>query len=118
MKLSQFNFDLPPELIASHPAANRDEARMLVLHKKTGKIEHLVFKDIIRLMHEKDVVIFNNTLVFPARLFGNKEKTGAEIEVFLLRELNKDQRLWDVLVDPAVKYGLETSSILAKMMPW
>ncbi len=103
MKLSQFNFDLPPELIASHPAANRDEARMLVLHKKTGKIEHLVFKDIIRLMHEKDVVIFNNTLVFPARLFGNKEKTGAEIEVFLLRELNKDQRLWDVLVDPARK---------------
>jgi S-adenosylmethionine:tRNA ribosyltransferase-isomerase len=103
MKLSKFNFDLPPELIASHPAANRDEARMLVLHKKTGKIEHLVFKDIIRLMHEKDVVIFNNTLVFPARLFGNKEKTGAEIEVFLLRELNKDQRLWDVLVDPARK---------------
>ncbi len=103
MKLSQFNFDLPPELIASHPAANRDEARMLVLHKKTGKIEHLVFKDIIRLMHENDVVIFNNTLVFPARLFGNKEKTGAEIEVFLLRELNKDQRLWDVLVDPARK---------------
>ncbi len=103
MKLSQFNFDLPPELIASHPAANRDEARMLVLHKKTGKIEHLVFKDIIRLMHEKDVVIFNNTLVFPARLFGNKEKTGAEIEVFLLRELNKDQRLGDVLVDPARK---------------
>ncbi len=103
MKLSQFNFTLSQELIAAHPAKNRDESRMMVLHKKTGEIEHLIFKDIINIMQEKDVVIFNNTKVFPARLYGNKEKTGAEIEVFLLRELNKDQRLWDVLVDPARK---------------
>ena len=97
MKLSQFNFDLPQSLIASRPAPNRDESRMMVLNKKTGAIEHMIFKDIINLMLENDVVIFNNTKVFPARLHGNKEKTGAEIEVFLLRELNRDQRLWDVL---------------------
>ncbi|NLA15586.1 MAG: tRNA preQ1(34) S-adenosylmethionine ribosyltransferase-isomerase QueA [Bacteroidales bacterium] len=103
MKLSQFNFDLSAELIASHPVHNRDESRMMILHKDTGETEHKIFKDIINHMNEKDVVIFNNTLVFPARLFGNKEKTGAEIEVFLLRELNKEQRLWDVLVDPARK---------------
>ncbi|HNR27300.1 MAG TPA: tRNA preQ1(34) S-adenosylmethionine ribosyltransferase-isomerase QueA [Bacteroidales bacterium] len=103
MKLSQFNFDLPHSLIASRPATNRDESRMMVLNKKTGALDHMVFKDIITLMQEHDVVIFNNTKVFPARLHGNKEKTGAEIEVFLLRELNKDQRLWDVLVDPARK---------------
>ncbi|HHV40496.1 MAG: tRNA preQ1(34) S-adenosylmethionine ribosyltransferase-isomerase QueA [Bacteroidales bacterium] len=103
MKLSQFNFDLPAGLIAQYPVENRDESRMMVLHKDTGRTEHLIFKDIIHLMNENDVAIFNNTKVFPARLFGNKEKTGAEIEVFLLRELNKDQRLWDVLVDPARK---------------
>ncbi|MFA6817295.1 MAG: tRNA preQ1(34) S-adenosylmethionine ribosyltransferase-isomerase QueA [Bacteroidales bacterium] len=103
MKLSQFLFTLPPASIASHPAANRDESRLMVLHKKTGAVEHMIFKDIIHLMKENDVVVFNNTKVFPARLYGNKEKTGAEIEVFLLRELNRDQRLWDVMVDPARK---------------
>ncbi len=103
MKLSQFNFNLPTDLISSYPSKNRDESRMMVLNKKTGALEHVVFKDIINYMNEKDVVVFNNTKVFPARLYGNKEKTGAEIEVFLLRELNKDQRLWDVLVDPARK---------------
>lgn len=103
MKLSQFNFNLAQNLIASHPVNNRDESRLMILDKKTGDVKHLVFKDIIHYMKEKDVVIFNNTWVFPARLYGNKEKTGAEIEVFLLRELNKDQRLWDVLVDPARK---------------
>ncbi|MFA6325953.1 MAG: tRNA preQ1(34) S-adenosylmethionine ribosyltransferase-isomerase QueA [Bacteroidales bacterium] len=103
MKLSQFNFNLPADLISSYPSKNRDESRMMVLNKKTGTLEHVIFKDIINYMSEKDVVIFNNTKVFPARLYGNKEKTGAEIEVFLLRELNKDQRLWDVLVDPARK---------------
>lgn len=103
MKLSQFNFNLPADLISSYPSKNRDESRMMVLNKKTGTLEHVIFKDIINYMSEKDVVVFNNTKVFPARLYGNKEKTGAEIEVFLLRELNKDQRLWDVLVDPARK---------------
>src|SRR5690554_5346892 len=103
MKLSQFDFNLPDELIALHPAPNRDESRLMVVHKSTGKIEHKIFKDIIDYFDEKDVLIFNDTKVFPARLYGKKEKTGAEIEVFLLRELNKDQRLWDVLVDPARK---------------
>jgi S-adenosylmethionine:tRNA ribosyltransferase-isomerase len=103
MKLSKFKYKLPEELIALHPSANRDESRLMVVHKDTGKIEHKVFKDIINYFDEKDVMVFNNTKVFPARLHGNKEKTGAEIEVFLLRELNKDQRLWDVLVDPARK---------------
>jgi S-adenosylmethionine:tRNA ribosyltransferase-isomerase len=103
MKLSKFKYKLPEELIALHPSANRDESRLMVVHKDTGKIEHKVFKDIINYFDEKDVMVFNNTKVFPARLYGNKEKTGAEIEVFLLRELKKDQRLWDVLVDPARK---------------
>ncbi|MGQ1889496.1 tRNA preQ1(34) S-adenosylmethionine ribosyltransferase-isomerase QueA [Thermophagus sp. OGC60D27] len=103
MKLSKFKYKLPEELIALHPASNRDESRLMVVHKNTGKIEHKIFKDIINYFDEKDVLIFNNTKVFPARLYGKKEKTGAEIEVFLLRELNKDQRLWDVLVDPARK---------------
>jgi S-adenosylmethionine:tRNA ribosyltransferase-isomerase len=103
MKLSQFKFNLPDELIASHPKDNRDESRLLVLHKATGKIEHLQFKEIINFFDDKDVMVFNNTKVFPARLYGNKEKTGAKIEVFLLRELNREQRLWDVLVDPARK---------------
>ena len=103
MKLSKFKYKLPEELIALHPAPNRDESRLMVVHKSTGKIEHKIFKDIIDYFDEKDVLIFNDTKVFPARLYGKKEKTGAEIEVFLLRELNKDQRLWDVLVDPARK---------------
>lgn len=103
MKLSKFKFKLPDELIAQHPAANRDESRLMVLHRKTGKIEHRVFKDVLEYFNEKDLFIFNDTKVFPARLFGNKEKTGAQIEVFLLRELNHEMRLWDVLVEPARK---------------
>jgi S-adenosylmethionine:tRNA ribosyltransferase-isomerase len=103
MKLSKFKFNLPGELIALHPSKNRDESRMMVVHRKTGEIEHKIFKDILNYFDEKDVFIFNNTKVFPARLYGNKEKTGARIEVFLLRELNQELRLWDVLVDPARK---------------
>ena len=103
MKLSQFRYDLPEELIALHPTDNRDESRLMVVNKKTGKIEHKIFKDIKDYFKEDDVLVFNNTKVFPARLYGNKEKTGARIEVFLLRELNREQRLWDVLVDPARK---------------
>ena len=103
MKLSQYKFTLPPELIAKYPAENRDESRLMVVHKDSGKIEHKQFKDIIDYYDENDVFVFNNTKVFPARLYGNKEKTGAQIEVFLLRELNREQRLWDVLVDPARK---------------
>ncbi len=103
MKLSQYKFNLPPNLIAKYPARNRDESRLMVLYRDKQKIEHINFKDILEYFHEKDVLVFNNTKVFPARLFGNKEKTGAEIEVFLLRELNCEQRLWDVLVDPARK---------------
>lgn len=103
MKLSQYKFNLPLELIAKFPSANRDESRLMILHKDSGKIEHRIFKDIIEYFGEGDVMVFNNTKVFPARLYGNKEKTGAEIEVFLLRELNREQRLWDVLVDPARK---------------
>jgi S-adenosylmethionine:tRNA ribosyltransferase-isomerase len=102
-KLSQFGFELPKKLIAQEPAKNRDESRLMVLHRDTGKIEHKVFKDVIDYFDEKDVFIFNNTKVFPARLYGKKEKTGAKIEVFLLRELNSEARLWDVLVDPARK---------------
>ncbi len=103
MKLSQFKYNLSDELIAKYPSENRDESRMMVLHRDTRKIEHKIFKEIINYFSEDDVMVFNNTKVFPARLYGNKEKTGAEIEVFLLRELNKEQRLWDVLVDPARK---------------
>ncbi|MDR0659873.1 MAG: tRNA preQ1(34) S-adenosylmethionine ribosyltransferase-isomerase QueA [Prevotellaceae bacterium] len=103
MKLSQFNYKLPTDLIAKYPAENRDESRLMVVDRKKGEIDHKVFKDIIKYFNDGDVMIFNNTKVFPARLYGNKEKTGAEIEVFLLRELNKEQRLWDVLVDPARK---------------
>ncbi|CAN5626881.1 tRNA preQ1(34) S-adenosylmethionine ribosyltransferase-isomerase QueA [soil metagenome] len=103
MKLSEFKFDLPSGLLALYPAENRDEARLMVIHKKDGKIEHKVFKDIIDYFEEGDVVVNNNTKVFPARLYGNKEKTGAKIEVFLLRELNREMHLWDVLVDPARK---------------
>ncbi|HEY1006424.1 MAG TPA: tRNA preQ1(34) S-adenosylmethionine ribosyltransferase-isomerase QueA [Sphingobacteriaceae bacterium] len=103
MKLSQFKFNLPESLIAHNPAPNRDEARLMVLDRKTGAIEHKIFKDVLDYFNEKDVMILNNTRVFPARMYGNKEKTGATIEVFLLRELNKELRLWDVLVDPARK---------------
>ena len=104
MKLSQFKFKLPEEQIAQYPAHNRDESRLMVLHKKSETIEHRqYFKDIIDYFDDKDAFIFNDTKVFTARLYGNKEKTGARIEVFLLRELNEELRLWDVLVDPARK---------------
>ncbi len=103
MKLSQFKYNLPEDKIALYPAKNRDESRLMVVYKNSGKIEHRTFKDIVDYYNEQDVVVFNNTKVFPARLYGNKEKTGAKIEVFLLRELSKEQRLWDVLVDPARK---------------
>ncbi|MCF8227723.1 MAG: tRNA preQ1(34) S-adenosylmethionine ribosyltransferase-isomerase QueA [Bacteroidales bacterium] len=103
MKLSQFRFQLPPELIANEPPDNRDESRMMVLDRKSGKIEHKIFKDILDYFDDGDVFVINNTKVFPARLYGTKEKTGAKIEVFLLRELNRETRLWDVLVDPARK---------------
>jgi S-adenosylmethionine:tRNA ribosyltransferase-isomerase len=103
MKLSEFNFELPPELLAEYPSDCRDEARLMVVHRDTGKIEHKLFKDLIDYFDEDDVVILNNTKVFPARLYGNKEKTGAKIEVFLLRELDPETRLWDVMVDPARK---------------
>jgi len=103
MKLSHFSFDLPDELLAEHPAEHRDESRLMVLDRANQTIEHKMFKDVIDYFDEGDVMILNNTKVFPARLYGNKEKTGARIEVFLLRELNQEQRLWDVLVDPARK---------------
>lgn len=103
MKLSEFSFELPEELIAEYPSENRDESRLMVVHRDTGKIEHKMFKDIIDYFDEGDVMIRNNTKVFPARMYGNKEKTGAKIEVFLLRELNRESLLWDVLVDPARK---------------
>ena len=135
MKLSKFKFNLPSELIALHPAKNRDESRLMVVHRDTGEIEHREFKDILDYYGKGDVFIFNNTKVFPARLYGNKEKTGARIEVFLLRELNEDLRLWDVLVDPARKirignklYFGEDDSMVAEVidntslrrlcMPW
>ena len=103
MKTSDFNFNLPPELLAEHPSENRDEARLMVLDRKTETIEHRLFKDVIDYFDEKDLFIFNTTKVLPARLYGNKEKTGAKIEVFLLRELDAETRVWDVLVDPARK---------------
>tara|TARA_B100000579_G_scaffold276479_1_gene228657 strand:- start:24448 stop:25503 length:1056 start_codon:yes stop_codon:yes gene_type:complete len=103
LKLSQFDFKLPPELLAKEPLLNRDDSRMMVLHRNSGLIEHKKFVDILDYFDEGDVMVFNNTKVIPARLYGNKEKTGAKIEVFLMRELNKESRLWDVLVDPARK---------------
>lgn len=103
MKLSQFKFDLPINLIAQHPAKQRDESRLMVVNRETGTIEHKIFKDVINYFDDRDVMIVNNTKVFPARLYGRKEKTGARIEVFLLRELSKQNRLWDVIVDPARK---------------
>ena len=123
MKLSDFQFDLPKTLLAQRPSPDRDESRLMVLNRKEEKIEHYVFKDIINFFEEGDVMVLNNTKVFPARLFGNKEKTGARIEVFLLRELNQDQRLWDVLVDPARKirignklYFGEDDSLVAEVI--
>lgn len=103
MKLSQFKFKLPEELIAQYPSENRDECRLMVVHVKDKRIEHRVFKDILEYFNEGDLMLFNNTRVFPARLYGNKEKTGASIEVFLLRELNHENKFWDVLVEPARK---------------
>ncbi len=119
MKLSEFKFKLPEELIATEPAAVRDESRLMVLHRTTGEIEHKVFKEILDYFDSGDVFVFNDTKVFPARLFGNKEKTGAKIEVFLLRELNEEHKLWDVLVEPARKirignklyFGLDDSMV-------
>jgi S-adenosylmethionine:tRNA ribosyltransferase-isomerase len=123
MKLSEFSFDLPDELIAEYPSENRDEARLMVIHRKTGKIEHKLFKDVLSYFDEGDVMIRNNTRVFPARMYGNKEKTGAKIEVFLLRELNRESLLWDVLVDPARKirignklYFGEDDSLVAEVI--
>lgn len=123
MKLSQFKFKLPEDKIAKYPAAHRDECRMMVLHRKTGEIEHKMFKEVLDYFDEHDVFVFNDTKVFPARLYGNKEKTGARIEVFLLRELNQELRLWDVLVDPARKirignklYFGEDNSIVAEVI--
>ena len=103
MKLSHFNYVLPPELLAEYPSEERDAARLMVLNRENQTIEHRVFKDLVDYFGEGDIMVFNNTKVFPARLYGNKEKTGARIEVFLLRELNAESRLWDVLVDPARK---------------
>lgn len=103
MKLSNFKFKLPPELIAERPTENRDESRLMILDRKTKTIEHRMFRDILEYFDDGDTFIINNTKVFPARMYGNKEKTGAKIEVFLLRELNRESRLWDVLVDPARK---------------
>ena len=103
IEISHFHFDLPPELLAEYPAENRDESRLMVLNRKEQTIEHKMFKDLIDYFDQDDVLVMNNTKVFPARLYGNKEKTGARIEVFLLRELNPETRLWDVLVDPARK---------------
>ncbi|MDG2226640.1 MAG: S-adenosylmethionine:tRNA ribosyltransferase-isomerase, partial [Flavobacteriales bacterium] len=103
MKLSQFEFELPEKLVAEYPSEERDESRLMVVHKDTGEIEHKMFKDILDYFDDGDVFVLNNTKVFPARMYGNKEKTGAKIEVFLLRELNKESLLWDVLVDPARK---------------
>ena len=101
MKLSQYGYDFNNEMLAKYPEINRDESRLMVINRATGSIEHRIFKDIIEYFDEKDLFVFNDTKVFPARLKGNKEKTGAEIEIFLLRELNHELRLWDVLVDPA-----------------
>ncbi len=103
MKLSQFKFNLPSDLISSWPTENRDDTRLMVIDRKKGSISHLKFSDLIDYFDDGDIFVLNNTKVFPARLYGEKEKTGAKIEVFLLRELNRESRLWDVLVDPARK---------------
>ncbi|MEY3586157.1 MAG: hypothetical protein RLZZ243_1221, partial [Bacteroidota bacterium] len=123
MKLSEFDFELPEELVANYPSENRDESRLMVIHRATGQIEHKLFKDVLDYFSEGDVMIMNNTRVFPARMYGNKEKTGAKIEVFLLRELNRESLLWDVLVDPARKirignklYFGEDDSLVAEVI--
>lgn len=123
MKLSKFKFKLPEELIAQYPARHRDESRLMVLNRQTGEIEHRVFKEVLDYFNENDLFVFNDTKVFPARMFGNKEKTGAQIEVFLLRELNREMRLWDVLVEPARKirignklYFGEDDSLVAEVI--
>ena len=123
MRLSQFKFHLPPDLIAKYPSPVRDESRLMVINRQQNHIEHRVFKEVIDYFNEGDMMVFNNTKVFPARLYGNKEKTGAQIEVFLLRELNPEQRLWDVLVDPARKirignklYFGENDSLVAEVI--
>jgi S-adenosylmethionine:tRNA ribosyltransferase-isomerase len=123
MKLSEFKIEVPEELIAEHPNANRDECRLMVCHRATGKIEHRLFKDILEYFDDGDVMLLNNTKVFPARMYGNKEKTGARIEVFLLRELDRESVLWDVLVDPARKirignklYFGEDESLVAEVI--
>ena len=123
MKLSQFKFKLPEDRIAQYPTQHRDESRLMVVHKKTGQIEHVIFKDILQYFDENDVFVFNDTRVFPARLYGNKEKTGAQIEVFLLRELREENLLWDVQVDPARKirignklYFGENNSMVAEVI--
>src|SRR3989339_2084899 len=123
MKLSKFKFELPEELLAEYPAENRDESRLMVLDRKKKTIEHHTFKEIINYFDEGDLMILNNTKVFPARMYGEKEKTGARIEVFLLRELNAESRLWDVLVDPARKirignklYFGEDDSLVAEVI--
>jgi len=123
MKLSHFGFELPDHLLSEYPAENRDESKLMVIDRAKGTIEHKIFKDIIDYFDEGDVMVLNNTKVFPARLYGNKEKTGARIEVFLLRELNEEQRLWDVLVDPARKirignklYFGEDESLVAEVI--
>lgn len=123
MKLSQFKFRLPEEQIAQFPAPQRDECRLMVIHRRTGNIESMTFKNILGFFGDGDVMIFNDTKVFPARLYGNKEKTGARIEVFLLRELNENNKLWDVLVEPARKirignklYFGEDESMIAEVI--
>ena len=122
-KLSNFNYDLPEKLIANKPKPERDQSRMMVVDRKTGVIEHKMFKDILNYFDDQDMFVVNNTKVFPARMYGNKEKTGARIEVFLLRELSDEQRLWDVLVDPARKirignklYFGEDDSLVAEVI--
>ena len=103
MKLSQFRYDVPEKLVAQYPLDNRDDSRLMIINRETGTFEHRMFKDVVDIFDEGDVLVANNTRVFPAKMFGNKEKTGAVIEVFLLRELNRESLLWDVLVDPARK---------------
>ncbi len=123
MKLSKFKYELPDKQVALYPTENRDECRLMVINRKNKSVEHRIFKDIVDYFNDGDVMVFNNTKVFPARLYGNKEKTGAKIEVFLLRELNHEQRLWDVLVDPARKirignklYFGEDDSLVAEVI--
>lgn len=117
MKLSQYNYSFSPDMLAKYPAESRDESRLMVLNRRTGKIEHKVFKEMIDYFRQGDVLVFNDTKVFPARLYGNKEKTGAEIEIFLLRELNRDLRLWDVLVDPGAQDTYRQQALFRRRRP-